>query len=246
MYDELNAFLEQDFVMCDKFEIHNPTIDEIRKYGEQKYWQEISIITATPADEKLYLYSLGIDYNTVQDWQLFILLCQDKLLPSCLMLPNINFKDCECCAEEDSVFLYDNTNNLVITEEDYLKLTTYLRQAHGLKKNEKKDGNEHTRKWRLQRELERLEREIKSGKQKVFHSQLKTYISTLTNLEGFKYDWYTVRNLPINVFIDSLFRLQVIDRAKSLNQGLYSGNIDYKKMKNKEEFNWLRPIKVDD
>ena len=38
MYDELNAFLEQDFVMRDKFKIHNPTIDEIRKYGEEKYW----------------------------------------------------------------------------------------------------------------------------------------------------------------------------------------------------------------
>lgn len=243
MYDELVAYADQDFVLCDKFHIHNPTLLEIKEYGEQKYWQEISVLTATPADEKLYLFSLGIDYNTIQDFQLFLMLCKDGAIPdTCLILPDINFKNYICCPHEDSLALYDEKTDTIITENDYIELTDYIRQIHGLKKNESRDGNEHTKRRRLEIELERLQRKINSDIKDEYHSQLKTYISALTNQSGFKYNWHDVWDLPINVFIDSLFRLQIIDRSKSLNQGLYSGNIDYNKIKNKEEFNWLRPI----
>lgn len=244
MCDELKAYKQQDFILCNKFRIHHPTLDEIVEYGEERYWQEISILTATPADEKLYLYSLGIDYNTMQDFQLFIKLCKDGVMPNnCLMLPDMNFNDYISFVYDDDLSLYNEQTDTVITKSDYIELTDYIRQIHGFKKNETRDGNDHTKRRRLEIELERLQRKINSGKKDEYHSQLKIYISALTNQSGFKYNWHTVWDLPINVFIDCLFRLQIIDRSKSLNQGLYSGNIDYKKIKNKEEFNWLRPIK---
>lgn len=48
--DELMLYFGDDFVINDKIKIHQPTINEIVEYGEQKYFSMLHTITAIPSD----------------------------------------------------------------------------------------------------------------------------------------------------------------------------------------------------
>ena len=46
--------------------------------------------------------------------------------------------------------------------------------------------------------------------------------------------------MKVYAFFDSLKRISIIDNANHLYQGLYSGCVEYKKVK--KELDWLKPI----
>lgn len=244
--DGLNTYFEQDILLFNKILLHQPTLIEIKEYGEERYLNEVCRFCATPSDEKLFLYSLGIDYNVVGDFQMFCMFCEQGILSGkSIIFPKTDFSKFKTIInnETEEIMLFAQEYNMILTESEYLDMTNYIRKIHGFQKNSVKDGNEHTRKWRLQRELELLERKSKIGIKDAFHSYLQPLISMAVNSAGFNYDWFTVRDLPIHVFMDSVQRLQIIKHSDNLHNGIYSGNVDYKKLKNKEELNCLRPIK---
>lgn len=138
------------------------------------------------------------------------------------------------CANEDE--------QIVFTESDYSITTQYLRQAHKLKYNKVKPGNKRARKMELM--LARRDRQkAQSNKDK---SILLDAISTLTNMEGFKYGWLDVWDVKINAFMDAISRVQKIKNANLLLQSGYSGfGIDLNKFSAKEKdklLNWFGEI----
>ena len=246
MYDELRAYRRQDFTLG-KWRVHQPTLDEIESetIGEERYWTIVCSFVGTAYDERLYLWSKGIDFNSMTDFQVFVMRVEEKIVePVDLFFPDIKIQNYQTFydPENENIILIDQENKQVITEDDYTLLTDFLRNLHGLPKNSIRDGNEATKKWRLDYELSQLEKKIARGIVDEFHSVLQPCISAMINLPGFKYNWHTVWDLPINVFYDSLRRTQVIKQADDLMKGLYAGVIDYKKMKNKDELNWLRSL----
>ena len=46
--------------------------------------------------------------------------------------------------------------------------------------------------------------------------------------------------MKVYAFFDSLKRISIIDNANHLYQGLYSGCVEYNKVK--KDLNWLKPI----
>ena len=244
MIDELRSYAYNDY-QVGKFKVHNPTLREIADVGESNFWQMVQSITATRYDCRLYLWSLGIDFDTIHWWQMVCQRAKDKQLSDCrLIMPEINFQCFIPCIEKDlgEMVLFDPLHNIKITEQEFIELQVYWRTTLNLSPNDIRNGNEHTRKWRLQYELDKLRRKEKMGVKDEFHSVLRNYISALTNCPGFKYSWHTVWNLPINVFIDSLRRLQMIRQSDNLLNGIYSGNVSYKDLHHKEELDWLREI----
>ena len=64
-------------------------------------------------------------------------------------------------------------------------------------------------------------------------------ISTLTNMEGFKYGWLDVWNMKINAFMDAVTQVTHIKNADLLLSSGYSGfGIDLKKV-NKKLINYF-------
>ena len=245
MYDELTAFRKQDFQLG-KWRVHQPSLGDIQDIGEEIYWSTVCSFVGTAYDERLYLWAKGIDYNSMTDFQVFTMRVDEKLvLPIELFFPDVIIEDFQSFIEPENqdLILVDTKHKQVITESDYEQMTDFLRNIDCLPKNSIKDGNQATKEWRLKHELEQLEKRIARGYTFDFHSILMPLISSLTNLEGFKYNWHTVWDLPVNVFYDAIRRTQIIKQADQLIQGLYSGCIDYKTMKNKEDLNWLRAIK---
>ena len=243
--DELLAYLENDYYVG-HIKVHNPTLREIARAGEENFWNMVCSITATRYDVRLYLWSIGIDFDTVHWWQMVCQRVKDKVLPDCsLIMPDIDFRYFTVCIDKEleEMILYDPVHDIRITEEEFAALQEYWRTTLNLPVNDIRNGNAHTRKWRLERDLEKLEREQRLGIKHEFHSVLKNYISASTNCAGFKYNWHTVRDLPINVFMDALTRVQMIKQSDNLIAGIYAGGISYKEMKNKERLDWLREIK---
>lgn len=244
MYDELKAYRKPDF-MLGKWQCHQPTLSDIEELGEENYWTMVCGFVATAYDERLYLWSKGIDFNSMTDFQVFIMRVEEKIIsPIELIFPDIHIQNYQTFYDSDTeeVLLIDVENKMVLTESDYTMLTDYLRNLHGLPKNSIKDGNEATKRWRLDYELKQIEKKIQRGIVDEFHSILQPCISALTNTTGFKYNWHTVWDLPIGVFYDALRRTQAIKASDQLVTGLYSGCIDYKTMKHKDDLNWLRSL----
>ena len=74
-------------------------------------------------------------------------------------------------------------------------------------------------------------------------SELLELISTMTNIEGFKYGWMEVWDMKINAFLDAVARVQKIKNAFLLLQSGYSGfGIDLNKFTTSQKektLNWM-------
>ena len=115
--------------------------------------------------------------------------------------------------------MYNNAQDIVIDAALYGKLTDYLRQMHGLTKDEKQPANETTK----QILIEDAREEYLRFKDKQYHSHLRNLISAMVNSEGFKYNLDQVWNMKIYAFMDSVKRIAKIKNAGLLLESGYSG-----------------------
>lgn len=128
---------------------------------------------------------------------------------------------------------------IVFKEEDYLKMTQYLRKAHKFKYNKLKPGNKNARKMEVRLAL----RDRAKALARKDKSDLLDMISAMTNVEGFKYGWLDVWEMKINAFLDAVSRVQKIKNSTLLLQSGYSGfGVDLSKFSSTEKeksLNWL-------
>lgn len=72
--DELRLFRGRDrkIQINENLTLTVPTLDEIERYGEQRYFGAIYTLTSVGADMKWQLWDMGIDYTTIEDYDLFV------------------------------------------------------------------------------------------------------------------------------------------------------------------------------
>lgn len=108
---------------------------------------------------------------------------------------------------------------VIIDEFTYNMIMDYLRQVHLIHKDEKIPANKTTKMILIEDDREEQLR----NKNKEYHSQLKNFISSMINSEGFKYNHSQVWDMKINAFMDSVKRIAKIKNAELLLQSGYSG-----------------------
>lgn len=242
MIDELQLFRGKDYKINDYIMIHQPTLNEICDYTEQKYWNVVSTLTSTPADYKVILYdNFNLDYEKVDEFEFFHTLSRQLSIKdtSILFGESVDFSQFQIginTVNEENV-LYNPITHQMIDNFAYLQITDYLRKVHGLKKNCDVPLNEATRIFIIDSER----REIERNKNKDVKSTLIPLISAMTNCEQFKYSHTTVWDLPIYAFMDSVKRVQIIKSCDNIMQGAYSGCVDLKNI-SKDELNWMRSL----
>lgn len=237
MTDDLKLLKGSDIKISEKIMLRHPTLSEIADMGEAEYYSFVSTLCATPSDYKSILYDeFNTDYETVGEFEFFITLFRsfgDKDLS--IILPGINTQNFDVAYdhETDEICLLDEKNDIVITEAVYIELVDYLRKFHGFEKHVDKAGNATTKKYLIDRARKELKR-----KKKKEASVLAPLVSSMVNCEQFKYDHYTVWDLNIYQFMDSVKRIQKIKSADKILQGIYTGNVDSKKI-SRETYNWI-------
>lgn len=237
MIDSLAPLTGDTYKITQKVTVRNPTLREIYRYGEQQYFGLVQAICATPADRKVEIWdAMSVYWDKVDEYELFLstfkaiqqhdtkILFGDMDTASFQPMPSKNLKD----------FVLVNRDGAVIDRAVYKLMTDYLRYIHVLKKNVVKPYDDYTRDIMI--EVDREDRE--AAESKPFKSMLKPLISSITNFPGSQFQWNTVWDVPIGVFMDGIMRMQKRDHYYFTMLGIYNGCVDAKKI-NKKELDWM-------
>ncbi len=235
--DKLQVYRGKDFIINEDIKIHQPTLDEICDWGEEKYFSFIHSFTATPTDLKYQLSLVDIDWNEISDYDLFLLRANlFEKSESEILFGDLDFKKFRIAEKENGeIVLYDKESDVLIDHSIYQIMVDYIRKSHNLIKNVERAMTETTRIVLLEEAKEQYE----MNKDKEYSYILLPLISTLTNMEGFKYGWLDVWNMKINAFMDAVTQVTHIKNADLLLSSGYSGfGIDLKKV-NKKLINYF-------
>lgn len=158
--------------------------------------------------------------------------------PLSLVLKDIDLADFEEYKSDRSpeTFLYDKERDITIDRLVYAQIVDAVRKIHGFKRNNEVPANEIT-KMDL---IDDARDEAMMAAQKPYKSILKPLISALavkTGQLGSKSIW----NTKINMFFDSIKRINKIQDATLLLQGAYSGFASLKDV-DKSRLDWAGEI----
>lgn len=230
MIDELKLIRGSDFVINENITIHHPTLDEIFRYGEKRYWSLVQTICAIPSDYMVELNKIGKDYEEITSFQLFYLTTRNfSVEDTRILFGDLDFQKLEIginTINNTEVYFYNDDfgNQIVIDESIYRIIVEFISKINYIKKRKIKAANKHTKEYLLEKEKRRQKRR----KSDQFESIFLTGISSLVNSEGFKYDYDTIWNLPVFLFFDALNRIGQIKNYSNIMTGIYSGSIDPK------------------
>lgn len=232
----INLLYQSEYAINDYIKVAIPTVREVLR-NEDSYYSLVSVITSMPYDLMLELDDMGVDYTSINEWELFLMMfpfiqSQD----TSLIFKDLDLSRFELFVNEqnDTVVLLDEESGVVIDRAIHGQVAATLRKLHHLKKNYRKPGNEEAKKYLLERA--RIKRNRNKNKKEV--SGLESLIIALVNTEQFKYDYDSVLDLTIYQFNESVQQIiWKIDYEHKMS-GVYAGTINAKEM-NQDEFNWL-------
>ena len=247
--DELKLYRGDNYVLPNGIEIKCPTLGEICDYGESKYLSMISMFTATNIDRCAQLDDMGIDYTKITNFQMFTMFAMMLSNGSERSKGKIDtsplFGDLDFSSfipvERGKELLLINSNEVEFSSDIFDEMAVYIRKMHGMPQPQYTNVKDSFAKKQLiidARNDARYQEKLRAFK--GVHSVYLPYISALVNHPNFKYGWDEVWNMKVYAFFDSLKRISIIDNANHLYQGLYSGCVEYSKIKN--ELDWLKPI----
>ena len=234
---DLQLYRGDSLRISDQIVIRQPTLGEIADFGEEQYFSLIHALCGTSSDYMVALDDLGLDYEQISDFQMFVMLA--KQLPqqsTSILLGDLSLPDFEyqVSVKDGTERLFCRKNGVIIDRAIHKQVSDFIRKMHFLKPNHDRGGDAEGKRYLLERERRRM----RYAKNKKFQSVLYPIISALCNCESFKFDMDTVWKMRIFAFYDSLRRIQKIQEAKALTAGIYAGNINAKKI-DKEALNWF-------
>lgn len=76
MIQKPNLLRVSEYRINDKIAVHVPTVDDIFEFGDQKYYSIVQSLISTPFDLMVELDDIGIDFETITNYQLFMLMLE--------------------------------------------------------------------------------------------------------------------------------------------------------------------------
>lgn len=222
--------------VTEQISITVPTVGDILDH-EDDYYAMVSMLTAMPIDFMVQLDDMGVDFTTINDYDLFLILFGTiREMDTKLIFGDLDLSRFELAKHIESGMpvIYDEADDIVIDRVVHTKIATTLREIHHLEKDVRKPGNREAKEYLL----ERARKKLKRRKRRKEKSQLQQLIVAMVNTEQFKYDFRGVRDLTIYQFNESVRQIQhKIDYDNKMH-GIYAGTVDPKKI-NQDDLNWL-------
>jgi hypothetical protein len=216
-------FNQTDYTTIDDFELFKLMICKSLS-SKKKIYKELK--------ENPEQYEEYINKMTDEDW--------DELLfnPISLVIKDIDFADFEEYESDKSqeTILYDKEHDITIDRFVYARMVDAVRKIHGFKRNNEIPANEIT-KMDL---IDDARDEARMASQKPYKSVLKPLISALAVKTG-QLGSESIWNTKINMFFDSIKRINKIQDAELLLQGAYSGFASLKGI-DKTRLDWAGDI----
>lgn len=247
-FDPLKMYFREDYFV-NGIRIVQPTIGDILNMGESKFYSDLSPFLYNSTSIRVMLWDLPqrIDWCKVKDIEVFGMLkgvADTDNSAIRLLFPDYRIEHMQLIQfqEKDSdelkLCLYDEENEFVLKESEYMEIAEYIRTLLNIHpKVEKAKGNT-AKKWMI--DEDRINMAQKEDKN---NSTLLPLVSACINHPGFKYKLQELRNVGIYEFMDSVQRLQIYESTHALLGGSYSGFADMSKIP-KDQFNFMRELYV--
>ena len=158
--------------------------------------------------------------------------------PLSLILKDIDladFKEYESDKCQETI-LYDKEHDITIDRFVYAKIVDAVRKIHGFKRNDQVPANDITKMFLIDDARE----EAMLAAQKPYKSVLRPLISALAAKTG-QLGNDNIWNIKVNMFFDSIKRINKIQDATLLLQGAYSGFASLKGI-DKDRLDWTGEI----
>ena len=219
--------------LWDYFGVDYTTIDDFELF-KLMIWKSLA--------SKKYIYEELMNNKEKYEEELKNISDEDlenmKINPLSLILKDIDFADFEEYESDKSpeTFLYDKEHDITIDRLIYAQIVDAVRKIHGFKRNNQIPANEIT-KMDL---IDDARDEAMLASKKPYKSILKPLISALAVKTG-QLGSGSIWNTKINMFFDSIKRINKIQDAELLLQGAYSGFASLKGV-DKTRLDWAGDI----
>ena len=197
--DPLQLYFGDDYVINDKIKIKQVKIGQIVDFGEAKYFSVVHTLTAIPSDMKSKLWDIGIDWMTMDDFELFILLAPTLPIESTkLLFGDLDFTKLNPYRNKENgdIVLADLESGVKIDKLIYLRIVNYLRKVHNITPKIERAANKTTKQILI--DEDRMK--IRLNQEKPFKSYLLPLISSVKVRMGYTKDY--VRNEGFVEFFD--------------------------------------------
>ena len=213
-----------------------PTVGEVLE-NEDNYYSMVSMLTAMPIDMMVQLDDIGIDFTTINEWELFLLLFNSlKEQDTSLIFGDFDLKPFQPAInpQNGNVILVNKATGVRIDRALHGQIAAALRKIHHLEKDNRKPANGEAREYMI----ERMRKKLRRRGMRTTDSQLEELIVALVNTEQYHYGFEGTRELSIYQFNESV--RQVIKKIDYDNKmhGIYAGTVSAKDL-SQDDLNWL-------
>lgn len=246
-FDPLKMYFREDYFV-NGIRIVQPTIGDILNMGESKFYSDLSPFLYNSTSIRVMLWDLPqrIDWCKVKDIEVFGMLkgvADTDNSAIRLLFPDYRIEHMQLIQfqEKDSdelkLCLYDEENELVLKESEYMEIAEYIRTLLNIHPKVEKAKGKTAKKWMIDEDrMNIVQRKDKNT------STLLPLISACINHPGFKYKLQELRDVGIYEFMDSVQRLQIYESTKVILQASYINPYFDSSKLSKEQFNFMREI----
>lgn len=231
-----NLLYKRSYVINDSIQINIPTVGQVIE-NENDYYNLVSVLTAMPIDMMVQLDEVGIDFTTINEYDLFLLMFAGiKEMNTSLVFGDLDLSNLNIAANKQNgtLVLIDKNEQVKIDRAIHGQIAGVLRLIHHLDKNRRKPANPEAKEFMLKRARDKMRR----MKGRTQDSQLESLIIAMVNTEQYKYDFEGTKELSIYQFNESV--RQVIKKVDYDNRmyGIYAGTVSVKEL-SQDDLNWL-------
>lgn len=221
----------------DRLYVKIPCVGEVLA-DEDKYYEAVYSIIATPYDLMVQLDENGIDFTKISSFDLFCLLFGHlKELDTSLVFGDLDLNKFTIAINKQNGehVLRDDEDDITIDRAIHGQICACLRKILNIPKTEKKPGNEEGRLYML----EKARKKAKRKKRQQPESQLEDLIVALVNTAEFPYDYESVKGITIYQFYASLKQVTHKVKFDKTMIGVYAGTVQFDKLNN-DERSWIQ------
>lgn len=221
----------------DRIYVKIPTVGEVLA-DEDKYFEIVYTIIATPYDLMVQLDDNGIDFTKITSFDLFCLLFGHlKELDTSLVFGDLDLSKFNVAInnQNGNHVLRDEENDITIDRAIHGQICACLRKILNIPKTEKQPGNEEARLYMLQKARKKASRK---KRKKQSESQIEDTIVALVNTAEFPYNYESVKELTIYQFYASLKQVTHKVKFDKTMIGVYAGTVAFDKL-GEDERSWI-------
>ena len=144
-----NTLYKKQLAINDSISIVIPTVGAIID-DEDTYYNLVSILTAMPIDFMVLLDDAGIDFTTINAYQMFLMLFKSiQSKDTSLIFGDLDMSKFEMAVNEQNgqIVLLDKEHDIVIDRAIHGQIAGVLRKIHHLEKNRRKPANDEAKKY---------------------------------------------------------------------------------------------------